>query len=118
MKITVTNTAKANRGFYDVSGQRVSVKPGDTKTAEVDDVTAEGIKANPDFDVSGTAKEAQKAEGEGDEIVKLVNGEEATMTALTQMEDAPFAEFYERVKGEKPHHAAKRETLIAKLKSE
>lgn len=123
MKITVTNTARANRGFYDVSGQRISVKPGQTVTVDVDEDTAAAIRANPDFvHAGGTLRaEGEAVEGfmppQGDET-PLVEEAPAPLSdeVLLGMSKEDFAAYYESALGKAPHHMAKRETLIGHIR--
>lgn len=110
MKIEITNTSDAPQGVHTETGV-MFVNPGKTRTLDVTDDYLPRLKRLPFLTVAG----AEQAEDrKGNNIPAPLPADEL----LISMDDDEFAAFYESVTGKKPHHAAKRETLIAKLRED
>ena len=121
-RISVTNICRSPRGFHDAAGRVKMVAPGQEATSTVTASTYRRLASRPrvwrvDSLVHGVmaGAEAPKQEGEG----FLVETAAAPVSddVLLGMSDENFSAYYEsKMDGAKPHHNAKRETLIAKLK--
>lgn len=119
IRISVTNICRSPRGFYDAAGRVKMVAPGQEASATVTASTYRRLASRPrvwrvDSLAHGVmaGAEAPAHEGEGDPIPE---GAVLSAAWLKGLDDEEFASVYEKYLGKKPHHAAKRETLIKHL---
>lgn len=121
-RISVTNICRSPRGFHDAAGRVKMVAPGQEVTSTVTASTYRRLASRPrvwrvDSLVHGVmaGAEAPKQEGEG----SLVETAAAPLSdeVLLGMSGEDFAAYYESALGKKPHHAAKRETLIEHIRA-
>jgi hypothetical protein len=117
MKLTIKNNARAGRGFYDINVSRILVMPGQTVTVDVDEVTANDIIGNADFMVISDMPVTVDPIIDSGNPVETDHVPDSAKASdfFADMTDEEFAAVYEAEMGKKPHHLAKRETLIAHL---
>ena len=106
MRAKITNNSKAPQGIRTPLGVK-SVKPGETRTLEIQEGYEDRLLALPflTVEVKDAAPPVDLPPAETMTDAELL--EAATDAELAQMHQAKF--------GKPPHHAAKRETIIAKL---
>ena len=124
MKTTITNISKARQGIQTPNGL-AWIKPDETRTLDLDEEShARVIELSDLLEVDGApvahgngepkAKDAEPLDPDGDDDPANLIVDD-TFDAMT---DEQLAALYLDQFGKAPHHKAKRETIIAKLRGE
>lgn len=108
IRISIRNVSRSPRGFHDATGRVKHFDPGKGGAATVTETVYARLALRPRTWMIETMEHGVMAS-----VPAALPSDEELMA----MEDDEFAVLYEaRMNGKKPHHAAKRENLIAKLK--
>ncbi|MBO9710567.1 MAG: hypothetical protein J7521_20390 [Caulobacter sp.] len=116
MRVTITNNSKAPQGVYADDGLRF-IEPGAQRTITVAEDYVDRVKSLPFFAVEmhQTIKAGIVSPEESSASVTGKVAETFDAELLEAATDAELAEMHKDKFGKAPHHAAKRETIIAKL---
>lgn len=118
MRATITNNSTAPQGIRTPLGVK-SVKPGQTRTLDIEEGYEDRLLSLPflKVDVKGEASAIKSGVVQPHEAATEVGPMAETFDAelLSAATDEELAQMHQDKFGKPPHHAAKRETIIAKL---
>ncbi len=115
MKYLIENLSQAPQGVHTTRGL-VHLKPGHRRLLDLDEGSHDRVSSLPFFCVAdiiytGSVDQILTGDAKGQALPPIAG--EGDLDAMT---DEELAAAYEAAMGKKPHHKAKRETIIAQMR--